>query len=82
MLAPPSSPLSVGAVHRDAVEVNVALGQRVSLLACHKALILAFTECKPAHDCSVVVEPHMVTSDEMSPTDRPTVLSQSMSLVH
>ena len=48
--------LSVVAVHHDAEGVDVSLRERVDLKRRHEALVVAFTDCPPAHDYTVVVE--------------------------
>ena len=51
------SNVSVAAVHHDAEGVVVRLRERVDLKPRHEALVVAFTDCLPAHDFTVVVEP-------------------------
>ena len=54
--------LSVAAVHHDAEGVDVSLRERVDLKRRHEALVVAFTDCPPAHDYTVVVE-RLITSE-------------------
>ena len=52
--------LSVAAVH-DAEGVDVSLRERVDLKPRHEALVVAFTDCPPTHDSTVVVEPFIMS---------------------
>ena len=56
--------LSVAAVHHDAEGIDVSLRERVDLKPRHEALVVAFTDCPPAHDSSVVVEPRIMSELE------------------
>ena len=58
------SNLSVTAVHHDAEGVDVRLRERVDLKSRHEALVVAFTDCLPAHDSTVVVEPLIMSELE------------------
>ena len=58
------SNLSVAAVHHDAEGVDVRLRERVHLKPRHEALVVAFTDCLPAHDSTVVVEPLIMSELE------------------
>ena len=49
--------LSVAAVHHDAEGVDISLRERFDLKPRHEALVVALTNCPPAHDSTVVVEP-------------------------
>ena len=63
--------LSVTAVHHDAEGVDVSLSERVDLKPRHEALVVAFTDCPPAHDSTVVVEPLIMSEREFwSPVAR------------
>ena len=64
---------SVAAVHVDAPQISVTLHECVTITPLHEALVLAFTDCCPDSDCTVVVEPRLVTEEEMSRVDRPAV---------
>ena len=54
--------VSVAAVHHDAEGVDVSLRERVDLKPRHKALVVAFTDCPPAHDFTVGVEPLIMSA--------------------
>ena len=56
--------LSVAAVHHNAEGVDVRLRERVDLEPRHEALVVAFTDCPPAHDSTVVVEPLIMSELE------------------
>ena len=56
--------LSVAAVHHDAEGVDVSLRERVDLNPRHEALVAAFTDCPPAQDSTVVVEPLIMSERE------------------
>ena len=79
--ADPSTPpsdhnLSVASVHHDAEGVDVMLRERVDLKPRHEALIVAFTDCPPTHDCTVVVEPLPMVELECSESSRSSVLEK------
>ena len=58
--------LSVAAVHRDADAISVSLCQTVDLKPLHEGVAVVYTDCLPSKDCTVVVEPRIVTEDEFS----------------
>ncbi len=57
------SNLSVAAVHHNADAIPVFLREHVTLEPMHEALAVAYTDCVPPEDCTVVVEPRIVTED-------------------
>ena len=54
--------LSVAAVHHDAEGGDVSLRERVDLKPRHEALVVAFTDCPPAHDFTVGVVPLIMSA--------------------
>ena len=64
--APGDTQTFVAAVHRDAEATPVMLRERVDIKPLHEALVVAFTDCLPPHDCSVVVEPKIVSGENIS----------------
>lgn len=63
----PNEPISsVAAVHSDAKAIAVKLCERVNLKSMHEALAVAFTDCLPPQDCTVIVEPRIVSETEIS----------------
>ena len=56
--------MSIAAVHHDVEGVDVSLRERVGLEPRHEALVVAFTDCPPAHDSTVVVEPLIMSELE------------------
>ena len=56
--------LSVAAVHHDAEEVDVSLRERIDLKSRHEAVVVAYTDCSPAHDSTVAVEPLIMSERE------------------
>ena len=59
-----NSHVSVAAVHRDADVLSVTLCETVDLKPQHECLAVAYTDRLPPEDCTVVVEPRVVTEDE------------------
>ena len=57
---------SVAAVHCDAEAIPVTLRERVDLKPLHEALVVVFTDCLPQQDCTVVVEPKIVSAEDIS----------------
>ena len=62
---------SVAAVHRDAEAHAVKLRKRINLGRRHGTVITAFTDVKPSHDTDVVIEPRLLSENEMSCDDCP-----------
>ena len=58
--------LSVAADHRDADTFSVSLCEKVDLKPEHEGLAVVYTDCLPPEDCTVVVEPRIVTEDDFS----------------
>ena len=56
----------LAAVHRDADAISVSLCQTVDLKPLHEGLAVVYTDCPPSKDCTVVVEPRIVTENEFS----------------
>ena len=56
--------MSVATVHYDAEGVDVSLRERVDLKPRHEALVVAFTDCPPVHDSTVVVGPLIMSERE------------------
>ena len=57
---------SVAAVHKDAETHAVKLRSRINLRPRHGAVITAFTDAKPLKDTEVVIEPRILSEQEMS----------------
>ena len=68
--------LSVAAVHHDAEGVDVSLRERVDLKPRHEALVVAFTDCPPTHDSTVVVEPLIMSEREFLESSRSSVFKK------
>ena len=64
--SPDSSSMSVAAVHSDAEAIDVKILERVDIKQMHEALAVAFTECLPPRDCTVDVEPRIITPEELT----------------
>ena len=60
--------MSVAAVHRDADAdaAAVSLCERVDLKPEHEGLAVAYADCLPPEDCTVVVEPLVVTEKDVA----------------
>ena len=58
--------MSVAAVHHDADAIPVPLCERVNLKPEWESLAVAYTDCLPPEDCTVVVEPRIVTEKDLS----------------
>ena len=58
--------LSVVAVHRDADTFPVSPCETVDLKPEHGGIAVVYTDCLPPEDCTVVVEPRIVTQDDFS----------------
>lgn len=67
-LSPPprDENMSVAAIHRDSEEIPVYLRERVDMKHEFEALAVAYTDCLPPEDCSVVVEPRIVSETDLS----------------
>ena len=63
---PADSPMSVAAVYSDAEAVTVTLCERVALKPMHESLAVTFTDCLPPQDCTVIIEPRILSDDEVS----------------
>ena len=61
----------VAAVHKDAEIHAVKIRNRISLRPRHGAVITAFTDLKPSHYTEVVIEPRILSENEMSCDGRP-----------
>ena len=61
----------VAAVHNDATAVAITLRERVNLKAMHEALAVAYTDCLPPQDCTVIVEPRIVSEADASKDGSP-----------
>lgn len=57
---------SVAAVHRDAEATPVRLRERVDLKPLHEALVVGFSDQPPQQDCTVVVEPKIVSAEDIA----------------
>ena len=68
--------MSVAAVHHDAEGVDVSLRERVDLKPIHEVLVVAFTDCPPAHDSTVVVEPLLMSERECLESSRSSVFEK------
>ena len=66
--------MSVAAVPHDAEGLDVSLRERVDLKPRHEALVVAFTDCPPAHDSTVVVEPLIMSEREFLESNRSSVI--------
>ena len=58
--------MSVAAVYHDADAIPVSLCERVNLKPDWESLAVAYTDCLPPEDCTVVVEPRVVTEKDFS----------------
>ena len=58
--------MSVAAVHHDADAIPVSLCERVNLKPEWESLAVAYTDCLPPEDCTVVVEPRIITEKDFS----------------
>ena len=58
--------LSMASVNRDADAISVSLCETVDLKPLHEGLAVVYTDCPPSKDCTVVVEPRIVTENEFS----------------
>ena len=62
--------------HHDAEGVDVSLRERVDLKPRHEALVVAFTDCPPTHDSTVVVEPLIMSEREFLESSRSSVFKK------
>ena len=62
---------SVAAVHKDAEVHAVKSCNRIDLRPRHSAVITAFTNIKPLQDTEVIIEPRILSENEMSCDNRP-----------
>ena len=58
--------MSVAALHHDADVIPVSLSERVNLKPEWASLAVAYTDCLPPEDCTVVGEPRTVTEKYFS----------------
>ena len=56
---------SVAAVHKDTEGHSVKLCNRIDLRPRHSAVITAFTYIKPCQDTEVIIEPRILSENEM-----------------
>ena len=70
--------MSVAAVHHDANAIPVSLCERVNLEPEWESLAVAYTDCLPLEDCTVVLKPRIVTEKDF-PTTQHLSLSRTFS---
>ena len=69
--SPQSSTFTVAAVAREAEEHTVSLRRRYNIRPGHEIIVRAYAETQPSNDTTVVIEPRLLTADEISSGDFP-----------